>query len=353
MADMRRRPFTTRGGKTLGFTELGLGGAPLGNLYAAIDEGVARETIEAAWDVGCRVFDTAPFYGLGLSEARFNLALRGRPRDSYVLSTKVGRLIRAAPPGEESRPAQFIDHPRRKVVFDYSYDGVMRSVEDSLERLGADRFDMLFCHDIDAETHGSAAVAEEHLKTFMDGGYRALERLRAEGSIAAFGAGLNEWRLSERMARAGDFDVFLLAGRYTLLEQGALATFLPLCAERGVGVLIGGPYNSGILVLGAKPGATWNYEAAPPDVVERVRRLERVCAAHSVALPEAALRFPLGHPSVAAVIPGARSPAEVRQNAAWLEKDIPDSLWSDLRAEGLLDPAAPLPTRERTSPAGP
>lgn len=343
MTAIPTRRFRTRSDATLAFTELGFGTAPLGNLYRALDEPTAQATLQAAWDVGCRFLDTAPLYGLGLSETRLNHFLRGRPRDEYLLSTKVGRLLEVSKPEERTGIGKFFDTPARRERYDYSYDGVLRSVEDSFARLGVDRIDVLFCHDLDRNNHGAQEAVDERFREFMEGGYRALHRLRDEGTVAAFGAGLNEWQTCERMARAGDFDLFLLAGRYTLLEQETLDSFLPFCAERGVGIVLGGPYNSGILATGPRPGAHYNYEPAPPEVLERVGRLEAVCRAHGVRLIEAALRFPLGHPAVVSVIPGAQSPDEARGNAEVLAARIPAALWDDLKASGLLRADAPVP----------
>jgi D-threo-aldose 1-dehydrogenase len=219
----------------------------------------------------------------------------------------------------------------------------MRSFEDSLERLGVDRIDILYCHDVDAFTHGSREASDRRIREFMEGGYRALAGLRDEGAIDAIGAGVNEWEVCERLAREGDFDLFLLAGRYTLLEQEALASFLPLCVERGIGIVLGGPYNSGILATGPSPDAYYNYAPAPPDILDRVRRIETVCEAHGVKLTEAALRFPLFHPAVLSVIPGAQTAEEVWRNSEVLRARIPEGLWSDLKAQGLLHPDAPVP----------
>lgn len=337
------RTHVSRSGAHVTYSELGFGTAPLGNLYRAIDEVTARATLDAAWDVGCRFFDTAPLYGLGLAETRMNSFLRGKDRDGYVLSTKVGRLLEVCPPAERTGIGKFFETPARRERYDYSYDGVMRSVEHSFERLGIDRIDVLLAHDLDLFNHVHQDVLDRHVEVFMAGGYKALEQLRASGAIKAFGAGINEWPMAERLARAGDFDVFLLAGRYTLLEQESLTSFLPYCSEKNIAIILGGPYNSGILATGPKPGAWFNYNPAPPDILERVARIERVCESHGVRLIEAALRFPLGHPQVVSVIPGAQSADEVRRNAEILNKDIPPSLWSDLVAEGLLHPAAPLP----------
>ncbi len=340
---MRMRPFTTRTGKRLDFTAMGFGTAPLGNLYAPLSDETAHAALTAAWEVGCRVFDTAPFYGLGLAETRLNPFLRAHRSDPFILSTKVGRLLKVCAPAERSAQAHYIDTPARRVVFDYSYDGVMRSVEDSFARLGVDQIDVLLCHDIDAITHDSSAVSAQHLKVFMDGGYRALEKLRAEGSIKAFGAGLNVWQTCEQLAHLGDFDLFLMAGRYTLLEQESLNSFLPLCLKRKIGIICGGPYNSGILATGPIAGAYYNYEHAPPDILERVRAIEAICTAHSVALSAAAINFPLFHDAVLCVIPGGKTAAEVHRNAAHLSTPLPPALWADLKLAGLIAADAPTP----------
>ena len=337
------RRFRTSRGRDLVFTELGFGSAPLGNIYRALSEPDARATLDAAWDVGCRYFDTAPQYGLGLSETRLNGFLRTHRAAAPLVSTKVGRLLKACRPGEERDAPIFVDTPARKIVYDYSYDGVMRSFEASLERLGLDRIDILYCHDVDVFTHGSRAASDARVEEFMAGGYHAMVKLREEGVVDAIGAGVNEWQVCETLAKRGDFDLFLLAGRYTLLEQEALDSFLPLCVERGIGIVLGGPYNSGILATGARPGAKYNYDAAPPEILDRVARIERVCKAHGVALVEAALRFPLNHPAVVSVIPGGQSADEVRTNARVLGAAIPPALWADLKAEGLLRADAPVP----------
>ncbi len=337
------RKHTSRSGAVIPFTELGFGTAPLGNLYRALDEDVAALTVNAAWDAGIRYFDTAPLYGLGLAETRLNPLLRRRKREDYVLSTKIGRLLKVVPPDQRTGIGKFFDTPSRQQVYDYSYDGVMRSVEFSLERLGIDTIDVLLAHDVDIFTHGSKEASDQRIKELMEGGYRALEQLRSEGTVKAIGAGINEWQVAETLARAGDFDVFLLAGRYTLLEQDALTSFLPYCVEKKIGIVLGGPYNSGILATGPRPGAFYNYDPAPPAILDRVARIERVCAAHHVKLVEAALKFPLGHPQVVSVIPGGQSPQEVIRNAEIMGAKIPSGLWDDLKAEGLLREDAPVP----------
>ena len=343
---MKKRNFKAPSGETISFTELGFGAAPLGNLYRAIDPEEAQKTLEAAWKAGIRYYDTAPLYGLGLSETRLNRFLYGKKRKDYVISTKVGRILEVCKPEERTGIGKFFDTPSRKERFDYTYDGVMRSLEFSLERLGVDSIDIVFAHDVDVFTHKSEAARDAHVKTLMakkTGGYEALVKLRDQKVIKAFGAGINEWQVAETLTRAGDFDIFLLAGRYTLLEQEALNSFLPLCEERGVGIVLGGPYNSGILATGPKPGAWYNYDPAPKDILERVRKIEAVCKAHKVKLPQAALRFPLHHPQVVSVIPGGVTPKEVTLNAATMSVKLPKALWKDLKAQGLLRADAPVP----------
>ncbi|CDX11698.1 Pyridoxal 4-dehydrogenase [Mesorhizobium sp. ORS 3324] len=338
---MKTRHFDRTGNGGITFTELGFGTAPLGNLYRAVSDEDAHATLEAAWKTGCRYFDTAPLYGLGLSETRLNPFLHGKKRDDYVLSSKVGRLLRVCPPDQRTGIGKFFETPSRKEVYDYSYDGVMRSFEASLERLGVDRIDILYVHDVDIFTHGSKEASDRRIEEFMSSGYYALLSLRDQGVIKAFGGGINEWQVCQTLAERGDFDLFLLAGRYTLLEQEALESFLPLCERRGIGIILGGPYNSGILATGPKPGAFYNYSEAPQHVLERVARIEAVCKRHGVRLIEAALQFPLQHPSVMSVIPGGQRPAEVESNRALLDVKIPPALWADLKQEGLMRADAP------------
>lgn len=337
---MKTRAWDRLGNGGLTFTELGFGTAPLGNLYRAISDAEADAILAGAWEGGVRYYDTAPLYGLGLSETRLNRFLRDKPRDSYVLSTKVGRLLRVAPAHEGQ--GKWFDVPSRVGVYDYSYDGVMRSVEFSLERLGVARVDILYVHDLDVWTHGSAEVLDGYMRTFLESGHRALVELREQGVIRAFGAGINEEGPAEHLARHGDLDLFLLASRYTLLQQPALESFLPYCEERGIGVVIGAPYNSGILATGARPGAWFSYAPAPEEVLGRVRRIEAVCARHGVRLVDAAFRFPLRHPAVVSVIPGGQGVAEMVSNLSAERAEVPAALWSDLKAEGLLRADAPV-----------
>lgn len=316
-------------------SQLGFGGAPLGNLYRKIEDSDAQATLDAAWDAGIRYFDTAPQYGLGRSELRVAEALSRFDLDQLTLSTKVGRILEDCAP-EDVTPEAFVDVPQKRIVFDFTYDGIMRSYEDSIARLRSDRIDMLFLHDIDAGGHGQAFEDNNLRQLFSEGGYRALSELREADKISAIGAGVNTWQICERLLGEADFDGFLLAGRYTLLEQDPLDTFLPLCIERDVGIILGGPYNSGILATGPIEGARYDYAPASEQILQRVRALNDVCNAHNTPLIAAALQFPLGHPAVKSVIPGASSPDEVRQNVEIFETPIPAALWSDLKTQGLI-----------------
>jgi D-threo-aldose 1-dehydrogenase len=341
MTTLNRRKI----GKTnLEVTELGLGGAPMGGFRATISDAEAAALTDAAYEGGVRYFDTSPFYGYGRSELRMGAALRQKPRDAYVLSTKVGRVLHAMGPGEKP-PDDFRANglPGFAPVFDYSYDGVMRSIEHSHLRLGLARIDIALIHDVDFWTTKDRAVLDQRFKTVMDSGFKALDELRKAGIIGAIGVGINEADTSLRFIQAGDFDCMLLAGRYTLLEQGGLEAFLPECEKRNVSVILGGPYNSGILTGGVKPGATHDYVAAPAHLIEKAQRIEAVCQRHGVELGAAAMRFPLFHPAVCSVIPGALSVAEVKQNVVRLSARIPVELWSELKREKLLDPSAPTP----------
>jgi D-threo-aldose 1-dehydrogenase len=341
-AKMKKRRFKAPSGAELAFTELGFGMAPLGNLYRATSNADAQATLEAAWKAGIRYYDTAPLYGLGLSETRLNTFLKGKKRADYIISTKVGRVLEVCKPHERTGIGKFFDTPSRKERFDYSYDGVMRSLEHSLERTGLDTVDILLVHDVDCFTHGSEAARDAHLRTLMSSGYKALIKLRDEKVVKAIGAGINEWQAAQMMAERGDFDLFLLAGRYTLLEQTeSLNSFLPLCEKRGIGIILGGPYNSGILATGPMKGAFYNYDLAPKHILERVAKIEAVCKASKVKLPQAALRFPLTHPCVVSVIPGAVSPREVALNVKTMSAKIPRSVWTQLKAAGLVDQRSP------------
>ena len=332
------------GSTTLEVTELGLGGAPMGGFRATISDAEATMLTDAAYQAGVRYFDTSPFYGYGRSELRMGAALREKPRQDYVLSTKVGRVLHAMKPGEKP-PADFRDNglPGFAPVFDYTYDGVMRSLEHSHLRLGLARIDIALIHDVDFWTIKDRAILDQRFTTVMDSGFKALDELRSAGVIGAIGVGINEADTSLRFIQAGNFDCMLLAGRYTLLEQGGLEAFLPECVKRNVSVILGGPYNSGILTGGVKPGATHDYVAASAPLIEKAQRIEAVCQRHGVGLGAAAMQFPLFHPAVCSVIPGALSVAEVKQNVSRRSAKIPADLWSELKREKLLDPSAPTP----------
>lgn len=323
-------------------TGLGLGLAPVGNLYRPVADADGRATVDAALDLGIRLFDTAPYYGFGLSERRAGDVLRGR--GDIVISTKAGRLLQPAPGADCSGERHgFVSPMPFEPVFDYSHDAILRSHEQSLQRLGLARIDLLLIHDIGRLTHGERHA--ERLAQLTDGGgLKALRRLRDEGSVSAIGIGVNEIPICLELMDRAELDVLLLAGRYTLLEQGAIEELLPRCLAEGVAVIVGGPFNSGILATGPSASAPprYNYEPAPAEVRERARRLEAVCSSHNVPLAAAALQFPLAHPAVAAVIAGFASAEEVRAGVSNFLAPIPDSLWSDLRGEGLIDPRAPL-----------
>ncbi|MDN0199850.1 aldo/keto reductase [Streptomyces sp. S.PNR 29] len=324
---------TTLGGSAVGVTQLALGCAGIGNLYQPVSDEAAFATVDAAWDAGIRTFDTAPHYGLGLSERRLGAALRGRPRDTYTVSTKVGRLLvpnKTAGAGDDLADGFAVPATHRR-VWDFTADGVLRSLEASLNRLGLDRVDILLLHDPD--DHAEQALREA---------YPALERLRAQGVVGAIGVGMNQSALPARFLRETDIDVVLLAGRYTLLDQDGLAELLPEAAARGRSVVIGGVFNSGLLTA-PRPGATYDYAPAPRPVLDRALRLLEVTERHGVPLRAAALHFPFGHSAVASVLTGARSPEEVRDTCEQLCRPVPDALWDELRAEGLLAPGSPVP----------
>jgi len=326
-------------------TTMGLGGTGLGNMYRAVDTDEAIATVRAAFDAGIRYFDTAPVYGYGVSELRLGEAIRSLPRRDIVISSKIGYdlvPIRA----DEQKPQLWAEPGLYRAEFDYSRDAVMRSIEGSLRRLNVDYIDMISIHDPDEAVHfapGEDPYSRSRFREAMEGAYPALDDLRSQGMIKAVGVGINQWQMLSDFVVAGRFDYFLLAGRYTLLEQEPLATLLPLCQRRGTRIIVGGPYNSGILATGPVEGAFFNTRPAPPRIMERVRRIAAVCARHNVALPAAALQFPLGHPIVVSVIPGAQSVAELRQNLDYMRQKIPPGLWADLKGEGLVEGSAPVP----------
>lgn len=331
----------TFGRVDLNVSAMGYGAAPIGNIFQPISEETSRSMLRAAWDAGLRYFDTAPMYGHGLSEARIGEALRSCPRDEFVLSTKVGRILKPKP-RREIDFSPWVDGLPFELHFDYSYDGAKRSIEDSLQRTGLERIDIAFIHDIDKFTHGPDAQPAI-FRAAMDGAYRALEDLRDEGLVKAIGVGVNEWEVCHAALQQGDFDCFLLAGRYTLLEQESLNAFLPLCEQRNAAVVVGGGFNSGILATGAKPGAKYNYAPAPENILQQVARIETLCARYGVSLPAAALQFVLAHPAIASIIPGTRSVEQLQQNLDWIAEQIPADFWQTLKTEGLIREDAPTP----------
>jgi len=339
-APLARRELGRTG---LEVSALGFGGAGIGNLYRELAEEDARAAVQESFASGVRYFDTAPFYGFGLSELRIGAALQGA-QPSPVISTKVGRRLLPAGPQDASvgREGYFSPRPFAP-AFDYSYDSITSSHAESLERLGVPRVDILLCHDIGKLTHGEQHATR--LREFLDGGYRAMRELRDAGSVRAIGLGVNEWEICVEVLDQVELDCLLLAGRYTLLEQPALDVLLPLCAERQVSVICGGPFNSGILAAGSRAGsrAHYNYQPPPPAVLERVRQLEAVCDEFAVPLAAAALQFPLAHPGVASVVAGCANGAEARHCAAMFAHPIPGAFWAALRTRGLVDARAPLP----------
>ncbi|TYB62282.1 aldo/keto reductase [Nonomuraea sp. PA05] len=312
-------------------TELGFGGGPLGGLFEPLDDDTAARALEAAWDSGIRYFDTSPHYGIGHSERRIGELLRGKPRADFTLSTKVGRLLVPQDPQGRMDEGFAVPATHRR-VWDFSRDGIRRSVEDSLTRMGVDRIDVLYLHD-----------AEEHFEPALRDGYPALAELRDEGTVGAVGAGMYHPGKLARLVRETDADVVMLSGRYTLLDQSALDELLPACAERGVSILAASIFNSGLLATDRPvEGARFDYAPADARMLERVNRIADVCEAHGVTVPQAAMAFPLLHPVVAGIVVGMRSEQEVGRNVAAFSGSVPAGLWSDLRAEKLLDERAPL-----------
>jgi len=324
------RPVARR---PLQLTELSLGCSQLGNLYRAIPDTQAYATVDASWEQDIRYFDTAPHYGLGLSERRLGSALAGRPRSDYVLSTKVGRRLEPLCPSGQLDDEGFDVTATHRRVWDFSRDGVLRSLEESLRRLGLDAVDIVYLHDPD-----------EHRLEVLDTAYPALEELRAQGVVSAIGAGMNQTEMLADFARHTDMDVLMLAGRYTLLEQSALDDLLPLCQQRGIGIVAAGVFNSGLLARRTPAdGAKYNYDDAPEALVLRARHMAEICERHGTSLPAAALAFPLAHPAVLSVCVGARSPEQIERNVDLYRSGVPATVWSELQEQGLLRPDAPVP----------
>jgi len=343
-------PFLSRpiGTTALRVTQLGFGGATLGDMRESISEAQASTTIETAHAAGIGYFDTSPWYGNGKSELRFGHVLRSKPRDSFVISTKVGRVHRRpAEPDSYRHPAWAGGLPFEP-KFDYSRDGILKSYEMSLARLGLNRVEALIIHDLDLRFHRSQAGVADRLAELEGGGYQALAELKARGEIAAIGAGINLINMIPRFLERWPIDFFLVAMPYTLLEQEGLEE-LEMCAARGVSIVIGAPYASGILARGPGPGALYRYAPAEPPIIAKAERIDAVCQRYRVPLAAAALQFPLGHQSVVSVIPGPASTEEVRKNLSLMRRDIPDELWAELKAHGLLRADAPTPRLAQSS----
>ncbi len=325
----------------LDITEMSFGAAPIGNIFRTISEEESRKMVDFAWQSGIRSYDTAPMYGHGLSEARVGESLRWKNRDEYILISKVGRTLHPKKRSEiDFTP--WVDGLPFEMRFDYSYDGVMRAFEDSNQRLGLEHIDVALIHDIDVFTHGKEQQ-KIYFKQAMDGAYRALENLRQHGHVSAIGVGINEADIMHDAFLHADFDGCLLAGRYTLLEQGGLHDLLPLCQQRKAFVLVGGGFNSGILATGAVSGAKYNYAPAPDDVMQRVASIEKVCESYNIPLPAAALQFVVAHPVVPSFVAGVRTTTQLQQNIDWMNIDIPTAFWTALKDEGLLQQDAPTP----------
>jgi len=338
-------PFARRqlGRTGVAIGQLGFGGAPLGDLYQRLSEDAAQGTLEEAYRLGLRFFDTSPWYGHGLSEHRLGRFLRRQPRESFVLSTKVGRVYTAPADLDGVDTSPWVGGLPFVLRFDYTYDGVLRSYEDSLQRLGLNRVDLLLIHDLDSLYHRTEAAVEACFRQLDEGGWKALAELKSSGMIRGIGAGINQMGMIPRFLDRFAVDFFLVAMPYTLLDQEALHDEFPRCVERGASIVIGAPFASGILATGPVENAKYNYAPAPAEVVDTVRRIEAVCRRHGVPLPAAALQFPLGHPSVVAVIPGAVSPEQVAANVRMMRVAIPAELWEELRAEKLILAEAPTP----------
>jgi D-threo-aldose 1-dehydrogenase len=324
----------------LTFTALGYGGAPIGNFNGVFSDADAQDMVTQAWDQGIRYFDTAPGYGNGLSEHRLGHALRRRDRNELVLSTKVGRVLTPTLDAPSTN-GQYLDIPPFVAGYDYSYDGVMRAVEQSMQRMLTDHFDALFIHDCDRYTHGSAAPELFHQAIVS--AFPALESLREQQVVKAIGFGINETDLMIEAVKATDVDVCLLAGRYTLLEQEPLDELFPICEEQGVGIVLGGVYNSGVLATGPISGARFNYAPADANILAKAGQLQDVCRRHDVPLPAVALQFAYAHPVVVSACIGARNEKQQARNAELFESSVPGELWDDLRAANLIRPDAPTP----------
>jgi D-threo-aldose 1-dehydrogenase len=339
---MQVRDFTTKRGEKLSFSLMGCGGTPFGDVQTSLGSAETANLANAAWKAGIRYFDTAPWYGHGLSELRLGPLLQAFPRDEFLLSTKVGKLVEPCSSSDaETVPYFHPGPPPRRIVFDYSYDGVMRSFAESMTRLGLESVDILLVHDVDPYTHGSLETSEIRIRELVDlGGWQALDELRKTGLVKAIGAGVNDWEPCVRLLELTDPDLFLLAGRYTLLEQTPLHTLFPHCRRRGVGIVLGGPYNSGVL---ARKGGEFNYGPAPAKVIALAEKLRAVSERYGLTLAEAAIQFLTALPEIVCILPGHNSLDELAANVANLDTLAPPAMWDEMRAEGLIDAEAPVP----------
>ena len=333
----RRQVGSTR----LSLPPFGQGTGPLGNLFETLSEATAQAALESAWSAGVRYYDTAPWYGRGLSELRLGSFLRSKPRDAFLVTTKVGRTLKRPRTMETFDRSPWVGGLSFDVLFDYSYDGIMRSYEQALQRLGVPVVDGLVIHDLDRGFLGDAVVG--HARALLESGVKALAELKRSGDVGAVGMGFNLTEAMEDFIGKIDLDFALVAHPYTLLDQASLAGGMARCLARNVSVIVGAPFASGILATGSGPRATYAYSIAPPEIQKKVAAIEAVCAAHNVSLPAAALQFPLAHPAVVSVIAGAVRASEAAANAAHVQEPIPAAFWSDLKSKRLIDPEAPTP----------
>lgn len=327
--------------KQLKIKNISYGTAVLGNYYEVLSNDEASQVINKAFDLGINYFDTAPLYGFGLSEHRVGMNLQLKDRDSYILSTKVGRLLSPADPKEIDR-GPWKGGLNFNPYYDYSYDGTMRCIEESMHRLGISKIDILHIHDVDYFTHKEKHLVEKYFSEAIKGAYKALEELRRNGDISAISIGINEFEMAERFLKEVDVDCVMLAGRYTLLEQNSLKTFLPLCEKNKVDILLAAPFNSGILA-GSEKNLNWNYAKASKELIDKVNSLKRICDNYNIPLAAAAIQFPLAHPVVKTVVTGAVNVKELEENVSYLDVKIPNDFWQELKELNLIAKESPVP----------
>jgi D-threo-aldose 1-dehydrogenase len=337
MKQIKKRPLGNTG---ISVSEIGFGAASIGNLYSETTDEQAQEVMEKCWELGIRFYDTAPEYGHGLSERRMGNALRKHAHDNYVLSTKVGDLLYAQ---HDKLPDEnkFVNKLEFHLRHDYSYDGIMRCFEDSLQRLGLHTLDVLLVHDLDPIIH-DGEIFEKHFKTYLKSGYKAMDELRSSGAVKAIGFGIKQWETCMAAMEQGSYDCFMLQGNYTLLEQPALNKFLPLCEKEKIAVFIAGPFGSGILATGPVKNANFHHQAAGQEILDRVTKMQNICNEFNVPLAAAAIQFPLKHPAISSVVIGSRSAQRMQQNVDYYHTDIPDALWSALKEKNIIPEDAPI-----------